>query len=262
MLVKDPIYQQLHQALNELILKRDFAIGEKFLTEREVSLRFGVSRTTANKALSSLVADGTLEFRKGVGTFVRPGMLGYDLRSLVSFSDKARSAGNTPTTKVIAFRRLRASNAPAHVVSQLASAASGQLFFVERLRLVDGVPAILERRYIVSSLCPQLTRQDLAGSLYAAWTEKHGLVIAGANQTLRAVVLCDDDARSLHADRGSAALAVFALGYINGSKPLWWEETLYRADAYEFHCKLGGLHPALPPTGHLLTKTNSKTHQL
>ena len=258
MLVKDPIYHQLRQLLNELIQKRDFAAGEKFLTERDVAGRFGVSRTTANKALSSLVADGTLEFRKGVGTFVRAVTLDYDLRALVSFSDKARAAGFAPKTEVIAFRRLRGKDAPEPLLSQLALAPTDRLFFVERLRFADGVPVILERRYIVAALCSQLTRRDLEGSLYAAWTTKHGLAIAGANQTIRAVALSKDDARLLQVKTGDAALAVLALGTVEGDKPLWWEETFYRADAYEFHCRLGGLHPSQPAIGHLLAKGSSK----
>ncbi len=252
MLIKDPIYQQLRQALGELILKRDFKVGDKFLTEREISERFGVSRTTANKALSSLVADGTLEFRKGVGTFVRPGVLDYDLRSLVSFSDKARSAGRVPKTELLAFRRLRASEAPDPVAAQLGAGPKERLFFVERLRFADDVPVILERRYILADLCPRLTKRDLEGSLYAAWTEKHKLAITGASQTIRAVKLSGSDAAALQTKPGDAALAVLALGYVADGKPLWREETLYRAEAYEFRCELGGLHPSQPTMGHLL----------
>jgi DNA-binding GntR family transcriptional regulator len=48
-------------------------LGERLLTERQICERFGVSRATANKALSNLVSEGVLEFRKGVGTFVREG---------------------------------------------------------------------------------------------------------------------------------------------------------------------------------------------
>ena len=254
MLVKNPIYHQLRQLLSDLIQKRDFAAGEKFLTEREIAGRFGVSRTTANKALSSLVADNTLEFRKGVGTFVRPAILGYDLRSLVSFSDKVQAGGFIPKTEVIALRRLRGKDAPQPVASQLAIAPAERLFYVERLRLADGVPVIIEHRYIVAGFCPRLTTRDLEGSLYASWTTKHGLVITGADQTIRAVALSQEDALLLQAKKGDAALAVTALGYVDDGRPLWREETFYRADAYEFHCRLGGLHPPQPPKGHLLTK--------
>ena len=53
---------------------------DQFLTEREVAEKFQVSRATANKSLASLVSEGFLEFRKGVGTFVRRDVIDYDVR--------------------------------------------------------------------------------------------------------------------------------------------------------------------------------------
>jgi DNA-binding GntR family transcriptional regulator len=77
--------------------------GRKFLTEREICGRYSVSRPTANKALSNLVSEGLLEFRKGVGTFVQGRALAYNLRALVSFTDKAIAACKQPSTEVLQF---------------------------------------------------------------------------------------------------------------------------------------------------------------
>src|SRR5881394_2812444 len=109
-LVKQPIYQQLNEALRGILGAGEFKTGARFLTEREVSQRFGVSRATANKALSNLVSEGILEFKKGVGTFVRGGILDYDLRSLVSFTGKAAAAGKRPATRILSFDTTTASS--------------------------------------------------------------------------------------------------------------------------------------------------------
>jgi GntR family transcriptional regulator len=133
-------------------------------------------------------------------------------------------------------------------------ARDSRLFFVRRLRFADGAPVILERRFIVAGLCPRLNRRDLEGSLYGAWTSRHGLEITGANQSIRAANLSEEDAHLLGVKRGAAALLVLALGSVAGNKPLWWEETLYRADAYEFHCRLGGPQSSSSPIGQLRAK--------
>src|ERR1017187_10449609 len=65
------MYQKLQELLREAIESGEFAEGEQFLTERQVVDRYRVSRPTANKVLSGMAAEGLLEFRKGVGTFVR-----------------------------------------------------------------------------------------------------------------------------------------------------------------------------------------------
>jgi DNA-binding transcriptional MocR family regulator len=83
-------------------------LGDQFFTEREVAEKFQVSRATANMSLASLVSAGLLEFRKGFGTFVRRDVIDYDVRSLVSFTEKARTAGKKPGTELITFGKLTA----------------------------------------------------------------------------------------------------------------------------------------------------------
>jgi len=45
-LVRDPIYQQLNDLLQELITSGEFEPGQQFLTKREIAERFDVSRVT------------------------------------------------------------------------------------------------------------------------------------------------------------------------------------------------------------------------
>src|SRR5262245_27893366 len=201
-LVRQPIYQQLNEALRGLVSSGEFKTGARFLSEREVSLRFEVSRITANKALSNLVSEGILEFRKGVGTFVRGGVLDYDLRSLVSFTGKAAAAGKRPATRVLAFDTIPASSVSPRIAASLRVRDGDRLYTVERLRLADGVPVILERRFIVERFCPGLHRRDFASSLYGLWTDRCKLEIAGADQTIRAAAIRGREARLLGVSAG------------------------------------------------------------
>src|SRR5262245_8568516 len=186
-LVKVPIYQQLNTQLRLLIGSHECPRGEQFLTERQICDRYGVSRATANKALSNLVSEGLLEFRKGVGTFVKGRSLDYNLRALVSFTDKARAAGKVASTEVLQFQSVQAEDVLDDVPERLQVGPSAALYYVERLRLADGLPLILERRYIVAEYCPELTAEDVGGSLYNLWTERYGLRVEGADESIRAV---------------------------------------------------------------------------
>jgi len=251
LLVKDPVYLQLNQALRALIRSGQVAVGQRFLTEREISLRFGVSRATANKALSNLVAEGVLEFRKGLGTFVRGRPVDYNLQALVSFTGKAQAAGQTPSTRLLRFDTLTADAADRKVMEQLRPSAGSSVYYMERLRLADQRPVILERRYVRAEFCPDLKMEQLLGSLYDVWREKYGLEIVGAEQTIQAVNLSARDAKLLEVARGAAAFLVTSLGLLATREPLWWEQTLYRGDAYEFRNCLGPIQAAGPATGVL-----------
>lgn len=236
-LVRDPVYQQLNELLQQLIRNGEFTAGQQFLTEREIGERFGVSRVTANKALSHLVVAGVLEFRKGVGTFVRERLLDYDLQSLMSFTRRAILAGMKPETRLLRFESIQARDVDEPVRRALRLADTEVLLYCERLRLADKEPVILERRHLVRRLCPNLSKSDLKGSLYSVLTQQYGLPVNAAEQQIQAVSLSVPDARLLRVRAGSPALRVRAVGY--AGEPLWLEDTLYRADRYEFHNALG-----------------------
>jgi len=242
------VYQQLNQRLR-LLVTREYQPGQKFLTEREIVRRFSVSRATANKALASLVSEGLLEFRKGIGTFVRQTAISYNLRSLVSFTEKARVAGKSPSTVLLTFGKLKASEVDPRIAERLRVTGPDPLWEMDRIRAIDGIPVILEHRFVVASHCPKLTRLQAEGSLYQAWTEIHHLKIDGADETIRAVLLKDEEAAHLKVPAGSPALEVVAVGFLQGEVPLWWERTLYRADKYEFHSRLGPVQSASPLQG-------------
>ncbi len=251
-LVKEPVYYQLSTQLRSMINSGECPVGCKFLTERQVCERFGVSRVTANKALSNLVSEGLLEFRKGIGTFVRIRALDYNLRALVSFTDEALAANKHPNTQVLHFENVSSADVLDEVPQVLQCSSEAMLFYVERLRLADDLPVILERRYIVADYCPGLTEADLRGGLYALWTERYHLSIEGADERIRGVNLRGADARALQVRDGAAGLLVLSVGYLGGGKPLWFERTLYRGDAYEFHNRLGPIQPAGKSQGRFL----------
>jgi len=247
-LQRSPVYQQLNDRLRSA-LASEYECGDRFLTEREIAERFEVSRATANKALASLVSEGVLEFRRGVGTFVRRDVIDYDVQSLVSFTEKARAAGKKPATELITFGEISAAEVSGDIRSALCVDAGQLLWEMERLRIADATPVILEHRYVIQRHCPKLTKSQAEGSLYRAWTKTHGLNVSGADEIIRAVLLTISEARHLQISPRSPALEVIAVGRLDDNAPLWWERTLYRGDQYEFHSRLGPIQSATPARG-------------
>lgn len=66
------LYQQIKRDLLAAVSRGEYRLDEPFITQREVCERYGVSSTTAVRALNELVADGVLFRRRGKGTFVAP----------------------------------------------------------------------------------------------------------------------------------------------------------------------------------------------
>ena len=64
------LFAWVKQELLDSITRGEFSADEPFITQREIVERFGVSTTTAVRALGELVADGVVVRRRGRGTFV------------------------------------------------------------------------------------------------------------------------------------------------------------------------------------------------
>ncbi|HUZ17478.1 MAG TPA: GntR family transcriptional regulator [Spirochaetia bacterium] len=250
-LVKDPLYQQLSQILRQSITRGNHLNGAKFLTEREIAVKYGVSRATANKVLSSMVSEGLLEFRKGVGTFVKYGSGGQAKSGLVSFTENVRSAGKVPSTDILDFSVKKARNIPPDAMRALALGLSDQVYYLRRVRRADGIPMILEIRYLVASFCPNLQKEQLAGSLFSLLQEEYHLNVIGSDEKIQAVNVTGEEAAVLQVAESSAAFLVTSVGYITNEAPLWWERSLHRADGFELRCQV---RPTM--SGHSLELSN------
>ncbi|HEY7774226.1 MAG TPA: GntR family transcriptional regulator [Marinagarivorans sp.] len=68
-----PIYRQLRDRMVGLILDGEFLEGEAIPSVRAVSAEYQINHLTVSKAYQSLVDEGLVEKRRGLGMFVVPG---------------------------------------------------------------------------------------------------------------------------------------------------------------------------------------------
>jgi GntR family transcriptional regulator len=250
------VHQRLLELCRTAIERGDYAPGERFASEREMAARFDISRVTANKVISALVTEGLLELEKGLGSRVvdRP-VLFASLAGMESFTAHARAQGMVPATEVLKFQRLKAERAPAGVRESLGvSGDSGpSLFYLERLRLADGVPVILEHRWVVRELAPGLTRDDVSESFYGVLENKFGLAMTGERHSISAVILSGQQLELFRLPAPAPALQVEGSGFVQGDRPLWYQRLFYRGDRYELRNETRGLKSSAV-TLHLTTQ--------
>lgn len=246
-----PVYSKIKQELKDLMDQGMYEAGDKFLTERDVAAKFSTSRITANKVLSALVAEGVLEYRLGVGTFVRPRTIDYDLKSLTSFTAQCLRAGKEPGTTVLEFTSGKATEFSADVIENLHCGKLDRIYRMVRVRTADGVPVIYEERFLLAGFCPGLKIQDVSGSLFSTLEERFGFSLYGSEEMITAVVAPSDVAKALEMTEPSAVLEVKAVGFIDAETRLWYEITRYHPEHYAFYNWLGPLRRTQPAEGAL-----------
>lgn len=238
-LVKDPLYMQLSAILRELINSHQYSVGDQFLTERMISERFEVSRVTANKALSKLIDEGTLELRKGIGTFVCDEPKHFPTSHLVSFTHKMLAAGKEPSTQVIRFKTATSSEVSEEVSKNLNLDPGEKLYYMKRLRLSDDIPLILESHYLRERFCPGLERDALKGSLFDIMTKEYKLNIAGVDETILATTIHGENSKLLSVQNGVPGFFMYVIGYNDTKIPVWIANVIFRGDAFELHNRRG-----------------------
>ncbi len=248
-LYRNPLYEQLRQILRELATSDEFHRGDKFLTERQISERFDVSRVTANKALASLVAEGLLSTRQGVGTFVAETVSESRVPGVAtSFTNKTLAAGKRPSTRILRFEPCTAEQVPPRVRQRLPLQEGERMIVLERLRLADEAPMILERHFLRAQFLPGFTAEDAAPSLYDTLAKKYRLPLAVMDERIRSIVLRGTNARLLGVPDGSPGMLMLFMPFLEDGTPLYTAEVLYRADAYEFHNRLGPIQRTHAPS--------------
>lgn len=238
LIVTEPVYRQMARLCRQLLSDGTYKPGDKYPSERELAEKYKVSRATANKVISNMVAEGLLQFRPGVGTFVLEPARGLhnSLREMESFTDRVRELGLEPETRVMAFERMVAGDLELRIREGLGLGEGEDevpVIYFRRLRLASGEPVILEDRWVLASLMPGLRAAQLRGSFYQLLESGYGVKLGGERHRIRARKLAEDEAALLGVAEGDAGLVVEGPGFAAGGGTIWYEVLLHRGDRYE-----------------------------
>lgn len=245
-----PLVYQLSEILRRQILTGEYKPNSQIPTEDQLMEIYGVSRTPVRLALQKLVNEGLIRRERGRGSFVnpvgRPGVyrprpldpypMARDMIEVKSMTYLIESAGMTPGVRVLTFQAER----PTPRTAELLELDSGEMVWrSERVRLADETPVAFERVWLPQSLCPDLTRGDLEGSLYRTLSERYGCQIVSAHQVLKAITVDGEDAERLALPNGHPVMLVTGVSYLADGRPIEVEQSLFRGDMMEFVVELG-----------------------
>ncbi|RDG39365.1 GntR family transcriptional regulator [Streptomyces corynorhini] len=207
-----PRYQVIHDDLVSQIRSGILMPGTRLPSETELARQYGVSRMTVRQALDQLDSHGFVVRRQGSGTYVsEPSERGRRLNRLRSFADEISGTGGEASSRVI---RCESAAAPAEVAEVFGCAEGDTANHLTRVRLIGGAPAALQDAWVPYAVAPSLCREPLLNdSLYRTLTERFGVELRHADQSMAATVLTAEQAAPLGTDPGGAALEVHRTTY-------------------------------------------------
>ena len=143
---RQPLYDQLVDILSEKI-EYEYRPGDLMPSERELSERYGLSRTTVRLALQELERLGLVVRQHGRGTFVADrSARTTNLLQAYSFTDQMIEMGRVPETTILEFSE---HEADAKMAECMQIRPGDRIFKLKRLRSADGMPMMVERSYLL-----------------------------------------------------------------------------------------------------------------
>jgi GntR family transcriptional regulator len=228
-------YQHVREELQAEIERGRRPVGSRLPPERALADHFGVSRVTLRRALDELVRAGVVA-RSGMAWVVASPAIGEPPNVLMSFSEMAASRGLEPGGRV-----LNRGPRPATIdeAEALGLAPGAALFELERLRLLDDVPILIDRTRIPLSLAPGLDRVHLEHrSLYQVLEQRFAIRPTRARLTVEAIPADERRARLLGLEPGQPLLLCQQQSEDELGRQIELCEMVYRGDRYRFRATL------------------------
>ncbi|NOH69976.1 histidine utilization repressor [Vibrio pectenicida] len=184
-----PLYLQIKQYIANKIESAQWPVGHRIPTELELTKYFKVSRMTVNKAVRDLVAEGKLQRRPRLGTFV---CIANDkaespLIDIQNIAEEVKLRGKKYSSKVIKQIALLADDS---IATKLGVMLNSHVFYSEIIHLEDKSPIQYELRWINSLYAPDYLSQDFTQMTPNQYLSDN-CPLSAIEHTVEAIAACD-----------------------------------------------------------------------
>ena len=177
-------YDMIYRDLKEKIEEEQYTYQEMLPSEHVLIAQYGCSRNTVRRALSELASEGYVQSMqgKGVRNIYQPvDQNAYTVGGIESFKEATRRNRRSSVTRVLQFTELLADS---RIEKRTGFRKGTELFYIQRLRILEGKPLILDHNYFLRELMPGLTPKIAEGSVYEYLEGELGINIVTSKRTL------------------------------------------------------------------------------
>ena len=230
--VPSPRYVQIAESFLRRIEAGELKAGERLPPERELGKTLGVTRSTIREALDILEDRGLLVRQQGQGTFIAAPKIERQAAKLVPFTKGMEKRGFKTQNKMIALKNIAAE---ASVAEDLGIRVGDPVFFIHRVRLINGEPVLMERLFVPGARFERLDSFDFsARSLYEVMDTEYGVQVSRARQSLEPVAASAAEAELLEIPTGAPMMLERRLAYDNDGHAVEYARDLFRGDRFRF----------------------------
>ena len=228
-----PLYHQLADILEQDILSKKYADGQRLPSEIQLCEKYGVSRITVRQALSNLESKGLLYSVHGKGTYVHHEQISQGLSCITSFEKTLAEKGLTGHTEVEQYSK---SHMPGNVRQHFNSDNIHKLCLVG---YANGLPLVYYSSYLKSYLAekmyPVAKRWEAEKKAFSTWDmyKELGMRYLHVEQKFTADIVDTHLSKILGLSKGDPVIKMETFIYEKNIL-VEYKVAAYRADKYSF----------------------------
>ena len=199
-----PQYRKLYEILRKHIIEGVYKEGDLLPSENELCQLYGMTRPTVRQSLAELANDGYIIKHQGKGSIVHhlPREIG-----ILSVSGTTSAVGdrNLKTSIIVKPLIKPWDNDFMFPLSNLEKESG--CIYMERLRLLEGIPIFYDISYIANVNLPRITsRQFENKSLFQILRDNYQVEIKGGEQRIKAIPSSPRISKFLKIQKGEPVL--------------------------------------------------------
>ncbi|SDY21009.1 GntR family transcriptional regulator, transcriptional regulator of bglA [Evansella caseinilytica] len=224
-------YQQIAAAIEKYIEDHALQQGDKLPVLETLMAQFEVSKSTITKSLELLEKKGVVFQVRGSGIFVRRHKRkGYI--SLFSNQGFKKDLEDFHLTSEVIELNVRKPSQEAAL--NLTIDENDDVYFVKRVRYINGQTLCLEESYYNKSIITYLNKEIVSESIFHYIREGLGLKIGFSDLYLHVGLLTEEEAAYLGLKKGMPKLHVETIFHLTNGKPFDFSKITYNYEQSQF----------------------------
>ncbi|MFC5080859.1 HTH-type transcriptional regulator GmuR [Vibrio thalassae] len=224
-------YQGIYSEIKTRILSGEYSSEEKLPDGRSLAAEFECSEITIKKAMDFLVKEGLVVRKRGAGSFVKQKPDAVSDSHLLGTKKRAQDKGKLVQTRVMKFRLVHADEA---IAGKLKCKLGDPVYDITRVRVLDGVPSIVEYIYLSAKVVPNLAIEQVKDTIYGYISDELKLTIHSANLRITIANANAVEAEYLGVVLGEHLVNVAQNAYLDNGQIFEYSVAKHICDSYEF----------------------------
>lgn len=177
-------FEAIYKDLKQKIESEEYPYQELLPSENKMVAIYDCSRNTIRRAIAGLVEDGYVQslHGKGVRVIYQPvDQAAFTIGGIESFKESAIRNHRSRHTEVIQFAKITADE---RLAKKTGFTPGNELYYIQRVRYLDGKALIIDINIFLCSLVPGLTVEIAKDSIYDYIENELGMQIVTSKRKM------------------------------------------------------------------------------